>query len=74
VAKILCSTLSTPYAKATAEFSNLFDIVNLNEFAICEYQLVAQLLATMGVLEGDFNFLSRWAAAPWSRWDKDWLR
>ena len=25
----------------------------------------------MGVLEGDFNFLSRWAAAPWSRWDKD---
>ena len=52
----------------------LFDIVNLNEFAICEFQLVAQLLTTMGVLEGDFNFLSRWAAAPWSRWDKDWLR
>lgn len=72
VAKMLCSTLSTPYAKATAEFSNLF-------VWYCEFEWICNMrisvggstVGYMGVLEGDFNFLSRWAAAPWSRWDKD---
>lgn len=34
----------------------LFDIVNLNEFAICEFQLVAQLLATWVFLKATSIF------------------
>lgn len=48
VAKILCSTLSTPYAKATAEFSNLF-------VWYCEFEWICNMRISVGGSTVDYH-------------------